>query len=265
MTMNPNIPTDEELTAFIDGELPVADSEQLARLIENDETIAERVAFLAGASLPLAEAYAPLLDDAPRDRLRAMLDTVPSSAPSEPDTGRQPLVTRRVLAAMAASIVAGVLLDRALLTFDRSETPESSDWRSAVADYIALYTAETLAGPAPDLDAQMLQLSHFNGDLGLSLSPGTVALPGAEFRQAQLLRYNDHPLAQLLYLDPQTGPVALCIVASKSGVSTPETESRKGMNVVYWSDGTHAYMLIGHTSTGRMAEMAQAVRSRMTS
>lgn len=265
MTLNPNMPSDEELTAFIDGELPAADAARLAKLIEDDAMVAERVTFLASASLSLSEAYAPLLEAAPSDRLQAGLDALPSSTSRGKNGVKTPLLTRRVFAAMAASILAGVLIDRALLTFDQSESHESVDWRSAVADYMALYTAQTLAGPAPDVDAQTAQLAHFREDLGLSLSPRTIALPGAEFRQAQLLRYNDHPLAQLLYLDPQTGPVALCIVASKSGASAPEAESRKGMNVVYWSDGAHAYMLIGHGSADRMTEMAEAVRSRMTS
>ena len=89
------------------------------------------------------------------------------------------------------------------------------------------------------------------------------ALPGIDFKRAQLLQYDGKPLAQIAYLDPETGPMALCIVASDAGRREPDLESRKGMNVVYWSNATHAFMLIGHAPADRMSGIADAVRGRI--
>jgi anti-sigma factor RsiW len=90
-----------------------------------------------------------------------------------------------------------------------------------------------------------------------------VAVPGADFRRAQVLEYDGKPLAQIAYLDPEDGPMALCIVPSDKGKAEPDMERRRGMNVVYWSNATHAFMLIGHATADRMKEMADSVRIRL--
>jgi len=36
------------------------------------------------------------------------------------------------------------------------------------------------------------------------------------------------------------------------------------MNVVYWANATHAFMLIGHAPVDRMTEIADAVRSKIS-
>ncbi|MGO7207735.1 anti-sigma factor, partial [Rhizobium ruizarguesonis] len=95
------------------------------------------------------------------------------------------------------------------------------------------------------------------------LSPEAVSLPGIDFKRALLLQYDGKALAQVAYLDPETGPMALCIVRSDAGPKAPDLESRKGMNVVYWSNGTHAFMLIGHAAADRMTAIAEGVRGKV--
>jgi anti-sigma factor RsiW len=58
--------------------------------------------------------------------------------------------------------------------------------------------------------------------------------------------------------------MALCIVGSDGGPKAPDIEGRKGMNVVYWANATHAFMLIGHAPVDRMTEIADAVRSKIS-
>lgn len=262
MSTRQTIPSDEELTAFIDGELPAEQAARIEALIRSDEQVAERLEFLSRSSLPFGEAFAPLLAAAPRERLEAMLAAVPERQPARPAS-----ITRRgFFGALAASVVAGIVVDRAFIGIGRSlsQKDEGSEWRAVVAEYIALYTPETLAGPVPAADAQTAQLARLDDKLGLSLSPEAISLPGIDFKRAQLLQYDSKPLAQIAYLDPETGPMALCIVASDAGRREPDLENRKGMNVVYWSNATHAFMLIGHAPADRMSEIADAVRGKIT-
>ncbi|MCE3543856.1 anti-sigma factor, partial [Escherichia coli] len=51
-------------------------------------------------------------------------------------------------------------------------------------------------------------------------------------------------------------PMALCIVQSSKGPRAADTERRHGMNVVYWSSDTHAFMLIGHESPDAIKTMS---------
>lgn len=264
MNTKHTIPSDEDLTAFIDGELTAEDAARIEAIVKKDEHVAERLEFLARASLPFEQAFAPLLQEAPREKLERMLEATPAredaKAVSAPAASR-----RRFFAALAASLVAGIAIDRAILGLGRgfSAKDENSEWRAVVADYISLYTAETLAGPSPARESQAAQLAPFDEKLGLSLSPEAVSLPGVDFKRALLLQYDGKPLAQIAYLDPETGPMALCIVRSDAGPKAPDLEHRKGMNVVYWSNGRHAFMLIGHAPADRMAAIADGVRGRV--
>jgi anti-sigma factor RsiW len=257
------IPTDEELTAFIDGELPPAESARIESLVDADENIAERLEFLSRSSLSFKDAFAPLLDAAPQEKLEAMLSAIPLRQRAE----RTGFASRRgFLGALAASVVAGVIADRAFIGIRKgfSAKDEGSEWRAVVAEYIALYTPDTLAGPVPPADVQTAQLARVAEKLGLTLPPETVTLPGVDFKRAQLLEYDDKPLAQIAYLDPESGPMALCIVRSKVGPKAPDLEGRKDMNVVYWSNQTHAFMLIGHAPADRMQSIADDLRAKLT-
>jgi anti-sigma factor RsiW len=257
-----DMPSDELLVAFLDGELGSPERERIETLIETDERVAERFELLARSNLPFAEAFQPLLDNAPAARLEAMLREIPSiERKKAAGMGR-----RGFLSAAAACLVAGIGIDRATVYAHRELTKpdEGEEWRAVVAEYLALYTTETLSAPPGDRVAQAAQLSDVGSSLGLSLTPEKVAIPGLDFRRAQVLQYDGKPLAQIAYLDPETGPMALCIVPSRRGAAEPDMERRRGMNVVYWSNATHAFMLIGHDSADRMKELADSVREKLT-
>ncbi|MBY3253044.1 anti-sigma factor family protein [Rhizobium laguerreae] len=262
MTTKHTIPSDEDLAAFIDGELTAEEAARIEALVNEDESVAERLEFLARANLPFEQAFAPLLSEAPREKLQAMLAAIPVQQSAKAASAPLFASRRRFLGALAASLVAGIAIDRAVIGIGArfSAKDESSEWRAVVADYISLYTAETFAGPAPGREDQAAQLGPLDEKLGLSLSPEAVSLPGIDFKRALLLQYDGKALAQIAYLDPETGPMALCIVRSDAGVKAPDLESRKGMNVVYWSNATHAFMLIGRIPVDRMKELGEDVR-----
>lgn len=258
------MPSDEQLTAFIDGEVDAADRDRIERLIAGDERVAERFDFLARSALPFGEAFAPMLADAPAAKLDAMLAAIPTN--NAPEVRAAGIGRRGFLAAIAASFVAAIAVDRAVIGIGRrlSKPDEDTEWRAVVAEYLSLYTADTLSAPAGDRAQQAAQLNEVGSKLGLSLAPEAVAMPGVEFKRAQILNYDSKPLAQIAYLDPQSGPMALCIVQSAKGVVAPDMENRHGMNVVYWSSATHAFMLIGHAPIDRMQQLAADMRGRLT-
>jgi anti-sigma factor RsiW len=260
---NGQMPTDEQLTAFIDGEMDTAGREWIERLIATDERVAERFDFLARSALPFKTAFEPMLADAPAAKLQAMLAAVPATAKSKVPASR---VSRRgLLTAIAASFVAAIAFDRAVIGIGHrlAKPDEDSEWRAAVAEYLSLYTEDTLSAPAGDHAQQVAQLNGVGAKLGLPLAPESVAMPGVEFKRAQILNYDSKPLAQIAYLDPESGPMALCIVQSAKGAAAPDMENRRGMNVVYWSSPTHAFMLIGHAPIDRIQQLAADIRARL--
>ena len=255
--------TDEQLTAFIDGELDAAARRRIERLIADDERVAERFDFLSHSALPFKMAFEPILAEAPAAQLEAILAAIPTT--EKPKMHAAGIGRRGFLAAVAASFVAAIAVDRAVIGIGRrlSKPDEDSEWRAVVAEYLSLYTADTLNAPAGDHAQQAAQLDEVGSRLRLSLAPEAITMPGVEFKRAQILNYDSKPLAQIAYLDPESGPMALCIVQSSKGAAPPDMENRRGMNIVYWSSPTHAFMLIGHAPIDRMQQLATDVRAHL--
>jgi anti-sigma factor RsiW len=191
-------------------------------------------------------------------------------------TRRSPLRLRSLLvrfrpaiaAAAAALMVVGAGLDRlvvaplgAALTTPAGNPDVSDDWRSAVAQYLALYTRDTLAEAGDGAGDSRQQLASLGKRLGLSLTPERVDLPDLPLKRADLYDYDDKPLAFLAYLDPRSGPVALCITTG-GGSEARRVERRGDMNIVSWSQGPHSFMLIGRASSGTLQTLATTVASR---
>ena len=255
---------DELLVAFLDGELDEPERTRISQLIETDGTVAARFDFLSASELPYRAAFEPMLAEAPEAKLNAMLAALPSPSVQKP---RAVWSSRRGFLAAAACLVAGVAIDRTLLglqgQFGEDADHDDSDWRAVVAQYMELYTPETLSALPDDPATQAAELRATGARIGLSLTPQAVALSGLSLKRAQLLEYDDKPLAQIAYLDPRHGPVALCIVPSNAGQSAPEMESRNGMNVVYWSTASHAFMLIGRNPIDDLTAMAETARGNL--
>jgi len=103
MTSDIRMPSDEQLTAFLDGELPQQEMARIEALANEDEEVAARIEFLANGSMPFREAFAPLLDEAPKDRLEAMLAAIPAPAAAA-KTERSAITRRGLFGALAASL-----------------------------------------------------------------------------------------------------------------------------------------------------------------
>lgn len=254
-------PSDEMLVAFIDGELNAAESADVEAWVARDAGTAERFDLLARSALPYEEAFAPLLNAAP-EHLNAMLASLPSPKAS---SGLMSRMGRRGFIAAAACLIAGIAIDRTAVIVEQqiNKPSEDEEWRAVVAQYLELYTPETLSALSSDRATKVAELNTVGGKLGISLTPEAVALPTADFRRAQVLQYDGQPLAQLAYLDPKDGPIALCFIQSDKGSADPRMERRKHMNVVYWSSNAHAFMLIGYADADRLRVAADAVRARL--
>ncbi|WP_248795779.1 anti-sigma factor family protein [Pseudomonas sp. MWU13-2105] len=253
-------PTDEQLVAFLDDELGAEERNRIEAALAHDEALAERLEWLMRSDLPFQDAYGELLEQAPRARLEAMLHALPTEREAA-----APMSRRGFLAVAASFMVAGIAADRLFQAWQTPAPSSEISWRGLVADYMVLYTAQTLENlPGDDADHRA-QLHSVEQHLGLALEPAQVQLPAAQLKRAQMLEYEHTPIAQINYLDPQHGPLALCITHSKTGTRALAQEVRHGMNVVFWSGPTYAYMLIGHNPLTELNGMADLLRQRFAS
>ncbi|QUE91691.1 transcriptional regulator [Pseudomonas sp. SCA2728.1_7] len=249
-----NTPSDEQLVAYLDGELDGEYRDQLDSAIAEDSLLSLRVQWLSRSNLPYKNAYDELAQQAPLERLQARLDAIP--APQRPGFNRRWFIG----GAAAALLAGGVLADRLFLGWHAAQ---SNNWRALVGDYMALYVPQTLDHLPTDEASQRAQLRTVDARLGLNLSPATLKLPGVEFKRAQMLEYDGVPIAQIVYLDAKHGPLALCVTRSNSGTQPLAHERRSEMNVVYWTEREHAWMLIGHDAPVALEDKAKLLKSRL--
>jgi anti-sigma factor RsiW len=249
------IPSDEQLVAYLDDQLDTEQRSRIDAAIAEDSLLNLRLQWLARSSLPFKDAYDQAGRQAPVDRLQSMLDSLPG--PERPAMDR-----RWFLAAAAALVVSGVVADRLFIGWQQGQ--QQNDWRALMADYMALYVPQTLDHLPGDEAAQRAQLRTIDARLGLNLTPAKLTLPPAQFKRAQILEYDGAPIAQLTWLDPVHGPLALCVTRTSSGSRPIAHERRRGLNVVYWADMEHAWMLIGHNPAAELEDMARLLRTRIS-
>lgn len=262
--------TDEMIVAVLDGEADQDLREAVEDASAADPVIADRIDMLAAGSRPFADAYDLMLDHADHNHLNTLLKRAEMIA--QPDNDTQPaeppsnVIPWRRLTALAAMLVVGVGVGLGGAYFTQPDTQTTQvGWRQAVADYQALYTRDTLDLARQSRTQQADILATVSGKLGRELTLDNVALDGLSYRRAQILDFKGKPLAQLAYMAGEDRPIALCIVASDKPAKAMQTETRNGLNIAFWSDGTHAYMIIGDMDEQALKTHAASLQAGLVS
>ncbi|MBV8041328.1 anti-sigma factor [Pluralibacter sp.] len=238
--------SDELLVAWLDNELDPARRRELEARLALDVELAQRLALFKQSSLPFKAAFEPLLSVAPVGRLLP------------PDVPAFSLSRRHLIAAAVGFLALGVAGDRLLMRVTREE----ENWRDLVAHYMVLYTPETLAD-TPSRASLETQLKMVGQQLGLPLSVDALTIPPAILKNARLLAYDEQFIAQITWLYPQSGPLALCITHNRDARIAAGSERRLGMNIVYWASVSHQFMVIGHNPEGQIRELATVLQQHI--
>jgi anti-sigma factor RsiW len=259
---NQTLPEDGDLVGYLDGALTREARGALQEKIARDPALAERLRILQAGGRPFRQAFDAVLDAAPAGRLAAMLEM---ELRRRHDSGvrQRRLPAWAAIAASLVMLVAGLGAGYGLRTFGvpfvKSEAGAEADsgaWETMLASDLALYSPEGLAMIGPGGAPSDAELAAIGAKLNVTLSASRLALPGLTLKQARLLAFDGAPFAQLVYLDPQHGPVAFCIFASHGGAEAPEAKARAGMNLVYWSSARAGYMLIGQAPVRALQDLA---------
>ncbi|WP_299620320.1 hypothetical protein [uncultured Tateyamaria sp.] len=239
--------TDEELTAFLDGE---ADDELHAAIDAALETDAALLARAEALFLP------PEVMGAMAQGYDALLDTAPAMA-ALPEPVAPPARRRRSWAVLPFGV--GLAAGLAVAAFVGLSTPEPAPargWVSFVASYQALYTTATLADAAPTAAETTAQLVTVSQAVGLDLT-GLPEAAGLTFKRAQVLGFNGKPLVQIAFLRDDGTPVALCIIPAGPDAKPVNMGAAEGLGLARWNTPGHGFLLIGGTDAAPLEAEAE--------
>lgn len=264
-------PEDAELTAFLDGELSAEAHADVLRRLSANPALQRRVFLLSAGNRPFRKAFDALLDDAPKQRLNDMLVGLLNA--TDPAQSRPLGRGKRKATAAAAAVmlfVAGLAaghwgptLAERLTQIVASSDQSDEDWRREVAEYLSFETSDTLSSIPDDPLFRQRSLVNIGDKIGVPLSSETVAIPGLAFKRAQLFDYDDKLMAHMTYLEPEHGPVVLCIVTKGGHEQAPQTEQHGAFNAVYWTKRGRNFMLIGKVPPPRLDGMVAQITEQL--
>jgi anti-sigma factor RsiW len=242
---------DADLVALIDGEIDEPRRSELLARIKDDPQLRERYEALQATSAPMAAALDLAREGAPVDRLRTLIP---------PEPAKKARFSVSTLRPLAAGIALGVIVSAAAASFAlRGE----ADWRSAVMDYMDLYTRQTFAFPPPDVETRAQMLAAVGSQVGAPLTPVSTAAPGLDFRVAFILGYEGTPLAEVAYVDPSGEPVLLCVFGKGGADAEMRVERRGEYALANWTHGGRDFLVIGRLPDARVAEVARSLAARL--
>ena len=257
--------SDELLVAYVDGQLAAKQSSAIEKVLAHDDVIARRVKAMKKAHRRLEAAFDAILAGEEADAASHPIPPSPGLLIPWGTLVKGGLAVAGILAA-AILFIAGFGLP--LATSERNASGPGDidhvgslapDWREEVA------RAQALLGRASleiGLDSQgnrdfvAIQLGRA---IGAAIAPPDLGAKGYRFARAQILRFDDEPLAQLLYLGQAGAPLAL--YAKKGGADAAPAAKRYGaLAGVAWSQGGVAYFLAGERDEASLSNLAEAIR-----
>jgi len=251
---------DDAIVAWLDGEMDHADAHAFEQQLNSDEQLAARTAELMKSNQDYPRAFAPLLDEAPSARMQEKLDTYLG----EQSTKRAGVSRRALIAASLSFLTIGSALGYLVRPSDEMRD-ENGHIRDLEAQYMSLYSAETLL----DLDSSppVIEkgLTRAAQDIGLNVSEQQLVLQSAELKMVRILRYDSTSIAQIAWIHADYGPMALCISPLEQGSRTDITrETRHGMNVAWWNNRGYQFVLIGRNPASQLHENARQLHSALS-
>ncbi len=245
--------TDEELTAYLDGEKDYVDVEAIEKAIAKDPSLRQRIEQLT------------INRDLVKDSFNDVLLQAPDFADNKVENKRQ--LQPMVVLATAVCLCIGITIG---IGWKNTQNDNAlNHWHDYVAAYQALYINNTLSHLTPVPQQQLQELERVGSALGKSFELTQLQQHAQlEYKRGQILGFEGRPLIQLAFLSSVGEPVALCIM--KSGIpnasiskSTMERNpqihvgSLESMAAAHWQKDGFTYLLIGGTDELLITDAAE--------
>lgn len=278
--------SDELLVAYVDGQLARDQTRAVDKVLEQDEVIATRVDTLKEAHNRLESAFEAILAGEVSEAMAAMrIAPLPKSKPRGNGLAKVGLATAGVglmLAALAAGYGWPLFIPDLITLGQRppqqqpkpqiavapAQQPQPQQvvvapptWQEAATRAHALLSRESVGVGLEGQGNQDLVAFQVAQAIGPAVKLPNLEAQGLKFMRAQLLRFGDKPLAQMLYLGAHKDPLALYAMRGGGGDSRPVFKQEGAIGSVSWRDDGIAYLVAGEDDEAALVRLAEKIRN----
>ena len=257
--------SDELLVAYVDGQLAQKQTQAVDRVLEQDDVIAKRVVALKQAHGRLEAAFDAILLGEEADAMSRPVPRPPGLFISWSALVQASLATAGIALSIAL-LLAGFGWPLSAPDFRLVSAPADSDivgsiapsWEEEAARAQALIGRDTLEIGLDSQGNRDLAAFQLARAIGAELILPDLGPQGFKFVRGQLLRFNDEPLAQLLYLGASGAPLALY---AKKGDGTSQAKYNRygAVGGIAWTQDGVAYLLAGEESEAVLLGLAETI------
>lgn len=241
--------TDTDLMAYADGELDADTARAVEAVVGSDPEAYAKVEMFRHTSGILRAACAEGFYVSGLDHLRAL-----------PRPSRS--AGRRVYAAAAAAcLVAAVAgFGGGRLSYGHESARDAL--LNEVAEYHKVFSHEGLhLVEVPAENSAELQ-DWLGQRLGRKLPVPDLSTLGMRFAGGRMLVVDGRPVGELMYVRPAGLPVAVCVTRLDGAPQPLRVDTREDMTLASWTDGHHAYVVVGDLDAKAAAGMAELAAAR---
>lgn len=280
MESTQGLPLEVRLSAYLDGQLPEAEMDEIDGILAKDDearTVFEKLKrgseFGARAFDRLLQEPVPLelvrgirqAGQADDDNTPAGIAAIPvgAGAPRRRVTGYWPRTVAASLALFAAGGALGYLVGERHDASAPLNLAAARTWLDDIVDYHRIYSRQTrhlVEVPASEGAHIAEWLSQ---STGVAFTLPDLSGQRLAFEGARLLVAGGKPTAQLIYRDAEGEIFAICFLQSDmAGGETGLTETmRNDLGLVSWHKGNAAYVVVGPSADPDLQRLAETVFS----
>ncbi|MCJ8052671.1 anti-sigma factor [Shinella curvata] len=278
MESTQGLPIEVRLSAYLDGQLPRSEMNEIDEILAQDDDAREVFEKLKLGSEFGARAFERMLQEPiPLDLVRnikearASEDDAPklgiagvpvAAAPAARRSTFWPQALAASLAIFMAGGVAGYLISEQQDTdapLQIAAAPRT--WLDDIADYHRIYARQTrhlVEVPASDKEHIVEWLS---ASTGVAFTLPDLTAQNLTFEGARLLVAGGKPTAQLLYRDAENEIFAICFLQSEpvEGKTTLAESMRNDIGLVSWQRGNASFVVVGPSADPNLERIAEVV------
>ncbi len=237
--------SDEELTAYLDGENELAPIVRISEALKTDRKLRERIKHLSVDKDAIAKAF---------QSVQPTNFPAASRLPQSAANSNRSFNYAQMAAGMIVALGIGFGASQWMM-----HGQDQRNWRDFVATYQALYVNETLASVQQSEPKLSSELTRVAATLGTTLDLSAMqSVPTLDYKRAQVLSFMNQPLIQLAFLSDAGQPIALCIIKTQDAENSAiRYENLEGLESATWAKNGFEYLLIGDTDKDFLSKTAR--------